>query len=317
MAKSLDRQTKGRKSLADELAEAVLEKNVRAAGRVLSLIDDRDPLAKAVLKRLYAHTGNAHIVGITGSAGAGKSTLIDCITTELRRRKKEVGILTVDPTSPFSGGALLGDRIRMRDHFLDQGVFIRSLATRGSHGGLSGAIYEAAQLLDAMGKEYILLETIGIGQDQVEVSRIAHTVLVIVTPESGDEIQAMKAGVLEIAHLLVINKADLAGTEELFLKLGDVGVPVFKTSATKSEGITALVDGIVEQRAELLAGANHKQRAVELSRNQLLELVQDALVLKIRKKMGESSVERWAQKIANRESDPYTAAETILGKLGF
>src|SRR5215470_8275356 len=195
MAKSLGKQTKERQSLADELAEAVLQKNVRAAGRVLSLIDDKNPLAKEVLKRVYPRTGGAHIVGVTGSAGAGKSTLIDCITTELRRRKKEVGILTVDPTSPFSGGALLGDRIRMRDHFLDSGVFIRSLATRGSHGGLSSSIYEAAQLLDAMGKEYVLLETIGIGQDQVEVSRIAHTVLVIVTPESGDEIQAMKAGV--------------------------------------------------------------------------------------------------------------------------
>jgi len=317
MAKSHDRQTKARQSLADELAQSVVKKDVRAAGRVLSLIDDRDPLAKAVLKRLYARTGGAHIIGITGSAGAGKSTLIDAITTELRRRKKEVGILTVDPTSPFSGGALLGDRIRMQNHFLDRGVFIRSLATRGNSGGLSGCVYEAAQLLDAMGKEYVLIETIGIGQDQVAVARLAHTVLVIVTPGSGDEIQAMKAGVLEIADLLVINKADLPGAEELFLKLGDVGVPLFKTSATNNEGIATLVDGIERHRGDLLASGNHKQKSFEVSRGQLLTLIQDGLMRKVQKKMRNGNIERWAQKIASRESDPYTAAETILGELGF
>ena len=320
MAKSI-RQTRGRNPLPDQLAEAILRRDARAAGRVLSLIDDRDPLAKAVLKRLYARTGRAHIVGITGSAGTGKSTLIGCLTTELRRRKKQVGILTIDPTSPFSGGALLGDRIRMRDHFLDQGVFIRSLATRGNQGGLSGCIYEAVQLLDAMGKEYVLIETIGIGQDQVEISRIAHTVLVIVTPASGDEIQAMKAGVLEIADLLVINKADLSGADELFLSLthtlDDRGVSIFKTSARNSEGIAALVDGIEHHRTDLLASGNHEQRVSEISRSQLLALIRDELMLMIRSKTGESNIDRWAQKIAERKSDPYTAAETILTELGF
>src|SRR5438128_174949 len=160
MSKSLNRQTKTSRLRPDELAQAVLNGDLRAAGQVLSLIDDRDPLAKPVLKRLYRRTGRAHIVGVTGSAGTGKSTLIGCITAELRRRKKEVGVLTIDPTSPFTGGALLGDRIRMRDHFLDKGVFIRSLATRGHQGGLSSCVYEAAQLMDAMGKEYILIETI-------------------------------------------------------------------------------------------------------------------------------------------------------------
>ena len=307
--------------MADQLAESVRKKDLRAAGRVLSLIDDRDPLARAVLKRLYRRTGSAHIIGITGSAGAGKSTLIGCLTTELRRRKKQVGILTIDPTSPFSGGALLGDRIRMRDHFLDQGVFIRSLATRGGEGGLSACVYEAAQLLDALGKEYILIETIGIGQDQIEVSRIAHTVLVIVTPESGDEIQALKAGVLEIADLLVINKSDLPGADELFLNLthmlGDRGAPIFKTSTMTNEGIAALVDGIEGHRQALLAGGNHKQKASEISRNQLLTLIRDGLMLKIRNKAGERDIDQWAQKIAARKSDPYTAAEAILEKLGF
>jgi LAO/AO transport system kinase len=315
MAGSATRQVKSN-SVADGLARSVLNGNLRAAGRVLSLIDDRDPLAKAVLKRLYARTGRAHIVGVTGSAGTGKSTLIGCLTTELRRRKKQVGVLTIDPTSPFSGGALLGDRVRMRDHFLDKGVFIRSLATRGSQSGLSNCVCEAAQVMDAMGKEYILIETIGIGQDQVDVSRVAHTVVLVVAPESGDEIQSMKAGIMEIADLVVINKSDLPGAEEMFLNLhtalGDRAVPIVKTSAQKNEGIETLVDEIVKKS---LTTANHRQRAIDLSRTQLMALIRDGLMLKLGEKIRKSNVEHWAQKIADRKSDPYTAAETILGEL--
>jgi len=320
MAKPV-RQTKRRDQLADELARAIFNQDTRAAGRVLSLIDDRDPLAKAVLKRLYARTGRAHIVGFTGSAGSGKSTLIGRVTAELRSRQKQVGILTIDPTSPFTRGALLGDRIRMRDHFLDQGVFIRSLATRGSQGGLSGCIHEAAQLLDAMGKEYILIETIGIGQDQVDIARIAHTVVVLVTPESGDEIQGMKAGILEVADLLVINKTDLPGAEELYAMLAHLldnrGVRIFKTSALSNQGIAALVDGIEKHRSGLLASGDQQQKASEISRNQLLALIRDELMLKLRGKTSKSNIDQWAQKIAERKSDPYTAAEVILGELGF
>ena len=320
MAKPV-RQTKRRDQLADELARAIFNQDTRAAGRVLSLIDDRDPVAKAVLKRLYARTGRAHIVGFTGSAGSGKSTLIGRVTAELRSRQKQVGILTIDPTSPFTRGALLGDRIRMRDHFLDQGVFIRSLATRGSQGGLSGCIHEAAQLLDAMGKEYILIETIGIGQDQVDIARIAHTVVVLVTPESGDEIQGMKAGILEVADLLVINKTDLPGAEELYATLAHLldnrGVRIFKTSALSNQGIAALVDGIEKHRSGLLASGDQQQKASEISRNQLLALIRDELMLKLRGKTSKSNIDQWAQKIAERKSDPYTAAEVILGELGF
>src|ERR1043166_1174607 len=230
MSKSPNRQTKTLQPHPEKLAQAVLKGDLRAAGQVLSLIDDRDPLAKAVLKRLYRHTGRAQIIGITGSAGTGKSTLIGCITAELRRRGKQVGVLTIDPTSPFTGGALLGDRIRMRDHFLDKGVFIRSLATRGHQGGLSSCVYEAAQLMDPMGKEYVLIETIGIGQDQVDISRVAHTVVLVVAPQTGDEIQSMKAGIMEIVDLVVINKPDLPGAEEMFLNLhsalADYGVQI-------------------------------------------------------------------------------------------
>jgi len=314
MAKSPRKQTKAYNNFAEELANSVVNGDPRAAGRVLSLIDDRDPLAKRILKRLYARTGRAHVVGVTGSAGTGKSTLIAALTAELRRRRKTVGILSIDPTSPFSGGALLGDRLRMREHFLDKEVFIRSLATRGNQGGLSSSVYEAAQLLDAMGKEYILIETIGIGQDQLDISRVAHTVVVVVAPESGDEIQGMKAGIMEIADLLVINKTDLAGAEEMFLNLHNAmaEIPILKTCATKNEGVAALVDSIEKNR---LLNANHKERKIDLSRSQLLALIRDGLMAKLQRTIGESSVEEWAKKIAERQSDPYTAAEKILANL--
>lgn len=319
MTRLPSRQTKNHRSLVEGLARSVLAGDVRAAARVLSLIEGKDPLAKDILKRVYPRTGGAHIVGITGSAGTGKSTLIECMTAELRRRNKQVGILAIDPTSPFSGGALLGDRVRMRDHFLDPGVFIRSLATRGTHGGVSGCVYQAAQLLEALGKECILIETIGIGQDQVEVAGVVHTVLVVVTPESGDEIQGLKAGMLEIADLLVINKSDLSGAEEILLKvgnlLGDAGVRTVKTSALNNEGIAVLIDAIENRRAGLLTSNEHKQRTLAVSRNQLVALIRDALMFKVRKKMGASKIEHWAQRIAKRESDPYTAAETILRQM--
>ena len=316
MSKSPNRQTKTLQPHPEELAQAVLKGDLRAAGQVLSLIDDRNPAAKTVLKQLYRHTGRAQIIGITGSAGTGKSTLIGCMTAELRRRGKQVGVLTIDPTSPFTGGALLGDRIRMRDHFLDKGVFIRSLATRGHQGGLSSCVYEAAQLMDAMGKEYILIETIGIGQDQVDVSRVAHTVILVVAPEGGDEIQGMKAGIMEVVDRVVINKADLPGAEEMFLNLhsalADRGVQIFKTSAQKNEGIAALVDDITKQD---LSHANHKERTFDLSRQQLMALVRDGLMLRLGKKIGKDNVDSWARKIAARQSDPYTAAEVILEEL--
>ena len=321
MSKPRRKPTKSRQPAVTALAAAVLKGDPRAGGRVLSLIESGNPLAKEVMKQLYSRTGGAHIVGITGAAGSGKSTLIGCLTAELRRRKKKVGVLTVDPSSPFSGGALLGDRIRMRDHFLDRGVFIRSLATRGGQGGLSSCIDEAVQLLDAMGKDCVLIETIGIGQDQVEVSRIAHTVVVIITPESGDEVQAMKAGIFEIADLLVVNKADLSGADELFLQLrnlpGDVGVPILKVAAIHNEGIAALIDGIEAHRAELMASGDHKQKILEVSRSQLEGLVLDALMAKIKSRMEKPELEHWARQIAERHSDPYTAAEKILEKMGF
>jgi LAO/AO transport system kinase len=319
MAKSRVKASKDRKSSIDGLARSILAGNTRSAARVLSLIENRDPIANEVMKRLYSRTGRAHVIGITGSAGSGKSTLIDRMVAEFRRRKKRVGILTVDPSSPFSGGALLGDRVRMRNHFMDNGVFIRSLATRDGQGGLPSCVVEATQLLDAMGNDSVLIETIGIGQNQVGIAGVADTVLLVMTPESGDEIQALKAGVLEIADFLVMNKSDLPGAAQMFLHLGDLlemaGIPLFKTSALKDDGIVPLIDGIEKRWAELVRGGNHKRRSLDISRIQLLALIRDQLMVKFEKKLGEQEITRWAQRVASKASDPYTAVETMLAKL--
>lgn len=319
MAKSRVKASKDRRSGIDGLAKSILSGNTRSAARVLTLIENKDPIAKEVMKRLYARTGRAHVIGITGSAGSGKSTLIDRMTAEFRRRKKRVGILTVDPSSPFSGGALLGDRVRMRNHFMDNGVFIRSLATRDGQGGLSSCVVEATQLLDAMGNDSVLIETIGIGQNQVDIAQVANTVVVIMTPESGDEIQALKAGVLEIADILVMNKSDLPGAEQMFLHLGDLlemaRIALFKTSALKDNGIAPLIDGIENRWAESVRSGNHKRMTLDISRAQLLALIRDQLMVKFEKKLGEQEITRWAQRVASKASDPYTAAETILAKL--
>jgi LAO/AO transport system kinase len=302
----------------DKLVKRILHGDLRAAARVLTLIENGDPRGRAILKEIYSNTGRAHVVGVTGAPGTGKSTVIDCMTGEFRRRKKKVGILAVDPTSPFTGGALLGDRVRMRRHFLDEGVFIRSLATRGRLGGIAAAVWDAIHLLDAMGIDIIFVETIGAGQDEVEISSLAPTVVVVLNPSSGDEIQGIKAGLLEIADLLVINKSDLPEAEqtvELARELFADKAMVFSTSARTGDGIVPLVDAIAQHQTRLRQSGNHIDRNLKISRQQLLGLLQEKLLAKAASKIRETSVDRLVQQMAAREMDPYTAAEKIAKKM--
>jgi LAO/AO transport system kinase len=224
--------------------ERILAGDLRAVARTATRVENRDPEALELLRTLFPRTGRARVIGITGAPGAGKSTLTSRLIGAFRARKQRVAVLAVDPSSPFSGGAILGDRIRMQEHHADPGVFIRSLATRGALGGLAAAALDLTLLLDAAGFEVILIETVGIGQDEVDVARLAPVVIVVVVPNMGDGVQAIKAGMLEIASVLVINKADLPGADKLEQELDGFRVPLLRTVATTGEGIDALVEAM-------------------------------------------------------------------------
>lgn len=236
----------------DACIRKILEGDVRSASRLLTLVENQDPSTLPLLKTLFRHTGKATLIGITGPAGAGKSTLINQLITALRKEKRSVGVLAIDPTSPLSGGAILGDRLRMHPHFLDKGVFIRSLATRGAWGGISPALFDAIHILDAMGKETILIETVGVGQDEVEIAHLADVVVLVLSPGMGDEVQLMKAGLLEIGDVVVVNKGDLKESQQLFYQLQEMipDRPILKVAAEKGEGLPALLSEIGKELAK-------------------------------------------------------------------
>jgi len=231
-----------------ELAERVKAGDIRAVSRLITLLENRDPAGSAALQRLEASTRRADVIGITGYPGAGKSTLIDQLATAYRRQGRKVGIVAVDATSPITGGAILGDRIRMQDHALDDGVFIRSMATRGRHGGLARATHEAVRVLEAAGYEVILVETVGVGQDEVDVTNVAQTVVAVVAPGLGDEVQAMKAGLLEVSHIVVVNKGDRESADSTVRDLSEWVAKVIRTVAIKGDGIPELIEAIAEHR---------------------------------------------------------------------
>jgi len=301
--------------MTNNLIKRILKGDVRALASIMSLIEDGDRKVKAVLKAIYTHTGRAHVIGVTGAAGTGKSSLIDRMTAEYRRRRKTVGILAVDPTSLFSTGAVLGDRVRMREHFVDDGVFIRSFATRGSSGGVSAAVRKAIHLLDAAGKDVIFVETIGVGQDQLEIAALAQMVVVVLTPQMGDEVQGMKAGLAEIADILVVNKADLSGADETVQQLkawfADEDFHIMATSAIKDEGIDLLVDRIEEHRKKSLDNGKYQRRRLSLSRQELLSLLREKVFAELAKKIGDDSLEAQVKLIAERQIDPYSAVDKL------
>ncbi len=301
--------------------EAVLEKiingDIRTVSQVLSAIEKRDSHIFPLLKKLYPHTGQAKLLGVTGPAGAGKSTLINRLITAYRKKKKSVGVLAVDPSSPFSGGAILGDRLRMHEHFLDKGVFIRSLATRGAWGGISPSLFEAIHLLDAMGKDIIIIETIGVGQDEVRIAELAQIVLLVLTPGMGDVVQTLKAGLLEIADVIAMNKADSPQESPLIedLEEGQTGRAVLKISAESGRSCANLfshLDEVFKKRAAL--GAKQERFVREELQSLLYERLgaegtgfpfTDHLIREIRgrKKDPYSSIEGWDKKRARRLLD--------------
>jgi LAO/AO transport system kinase len=259
------------------------------------------------------------VIGVTGAAGTGKSSLIDRMTAEYRRRNQTVGVLAIDPTSAFSGGALLGDRLRMREHFLDDKVFVRSFATRGATGGLSRAVREAIHVLDAMGKQVILVETIGVGQDELDIARLAYTVVVVLIPEMGDEVQLMKAGLAEIADILVVNKSDLPGADVTLQQLkalfGNDHISIVSASALRNQGISSLVDAIANHRAMSLRNGNHQRKQVSVCREELLCLLHERFMVELEKRLGSAALEEEIARIAERQTDPYSSLDKLVKKL--
>jgi len=307
------------------VAARVLAGDVQAAARLMRLIDDAQPEAEAALRELWPKTGRAQLVGITGNPGSGKSTLVDRLVHHLRAAGKTVGVLAVDPTSPFTGGAILGDRIRMQDHALDPGVFIRSLATRGQLGGLSRATSDCARVLDAMGKEVVLIETVGVGQDEVEICRLAHTTVVVVVPGLGDDIQAIKAGILEVADVFAVNKSDREGADrtvrdlrsmlELNHAMGkDLGgheIAIIKSVASQGEGIEELWSAIEAHYQFLRKGPGLLKKETQRARSELVEVLRERLLRVALDRLAQqgAQLDDLALKIARRETDPYTVAD--------
>ncbi len=304
------------------MAQRVLDGDRRALTRVLTWVENRYPEAREALRDLFSHSGQAHIVGITGPTGSGKSTLVGAMAREYRKAGRSVGIVAVDPTSPFSHGAILGDRIRMQDLTSDPGVFIRSMATRGALGGLAAATNDVVTVLDACGKDLVLVETVGAGQDDLEIADTAHTTVVISIPGAGDDMQAIKAGILEIADILVVNKADLPTAESVFKQLHifmaldrNEGweVPILKTVAHKSQGTVELVEAIDKHRAYLETSGRLDQMRRQRARRQLLAVAQAELLSRVLvRDEGNGRLQELVEAVAVREMDPHTAAEKLI-----
>jgi len=310
----------------NDIASKILKGDPRSIARLITLVENSSSEGTREMKDLYLHTGSAHVIGITGVMGSGKSTLISELTHEYRKQGLKVGIIAIDPTSPFSGGAILGDRVRMMKFATDEGVFIRSMGTRGMLGGLTSAVYDVVEILDASGKDVIIVETVGVGQAEVDVIKIADTTLVILVPGLGDSIQTIKAGIMEIADIYVINKADKPGVDQTVAEiesLVDIScskrerkTPVLTTSAKESKGILELTQEIKKHREYLEKSnkfeAQRKKRyeaeLIEIIRKRLMNFIFDESKFK-------GKVESLIDQISKKEVDPYTVADEILGKI--
>lgn len=307
-----------------EVAARLLAGDIAAGARAIRWLDDRDRRASTVLQTIYPHTGRAQVVGITGPPGTGKSSLVDALVSVLRSRQLRVGVIAVDPSSPFTGGAILGDRVRMGQHAVDPGVFIRSLGTRGQAGGLSRSTDEACLVLDAMGYDIVIVETVGVGQDEIDVVALAHTTVIVLVPGLGDEVQAVKAGLMEAGDVIVINKADREGVEATVRQIGlmlhlranasgdsAAAVPLLRAVATRCEGITALADAIRAHRCELETRGAFARRSGLRARQQVVVLVREALAARALALADAGLLEAVEQRLI----DPHAAAMQILAGL--
>ena len=302
--------------------------DVRALARAISTVENRAPGWSDLLKAVFPHSGKARVLGLTGPPGAGKSTLVDQLARFYRRDKdkRTVGIIAVDPTSPYTGGAILGDRIRMQDHFSDPGIYIRSMATRGSLGGLARTTADVTTVLDASGRDLIIIETVGVGQDEVDIVRLADITILILVPGMGDDVQTIKAGIMEIADIFVINKSDRDGAENvereirtlqsLAMRHDGWTPPIVKTVASQGVGIEELAAAIADYEAYLQKENLALNKSVENWQGRLIEMLRDALFEKARDQMGDSGVARYAAEVAQHKRDPYTLVEQIAANVG-
>jgi LAO/AO transport system kinase len=299
----------------------------RALARAITTVENRAPESLDLLKALFPHTGQARIIGLTGAPGAGQSTLVDQLAKEYRKQNKTIGIIAVDPTSPYTGGAILGDRIRMGSHYADPGIYIRSMATRGSLGGLAGTSSDVAAVLDASGRDLVLIETVGVGQDEVDIVRLAEITVVILVPGMGDDVQTIKAGIMEIADVFVINKSDREGAERVerevramqsFSTRSDGWTPpIVKTVASDGQGVPELAKAIASYEDFLRTHNLSLQKRVQNWQERLVEMLRESLLERVlRDEMGDGAISRYAAEIAEHKRDPYTLVEEIVAKLG-
>jgi LAO/AO transport system kinase len=298
----------------------------RALARAISTVENRSPGWSELLKVLFPYSGRARILGLTGPPGAGKSTLVDHLARHYRKQNQTVGIIAVDPTSPYTGGAILGDRIRMQEHFSDSGIYIRSMATRGSLGGLARATADVATVLDAAGRDVIMIETVGVGQDEIDIVRLADVTVVILVPGMGDDVQTIKAGIMEIADIFVINKSDRDGADRVEREIRALQSlaarsdhwtpPIVKTAASEGAGILELATAIGDYEAYLQKENLILQKKAHNWQERLVEMLRDSLLEKAREQLGDGAVAGYAAEVAEHKRDPYQLVEEIVGKLG-